>query len=68
MGEGAPQGFTPRRQWEGIGEDDGIISERCLRSEKEIIDIVKKCKKNAKKCKNICIYQKKAVSLHRIWE
>ena len=25
--------------------------------------IVKKCKKNAKKCKNICIYQKKAVPL-----
>ena len=27
---------------------------------------VKKCKKIAKKCKFICIYQKKAVSLQRI--
>lgn len=28
----------------------------------------KKCNKNAKKCKNICICQKKVVTLHRIWK
>ena len=33
-----------------------------------IVVIVKKCKKNAKKCNNYCIYEKKAVSLHWIWE
>ena len=27
---------------------------------------VKKCKKIAKKCKNYCVYEKKAVSLQRI--
>ena len=28
----------------------------------------KKCKKNAKKCNNYCIYGKKIVPLQRIWE
>ena len=52
------------RYWDGLGEvlgwtwrDSGMDLEG---------ESVKKCKKIAKKCKFICIYQKKAVSLQRI--
>ena len=61
MGEGAPQGLAPRRIWEDLGEG---VQKVCARSCCMFwCKNVKKCKKNAKKCKNICIYQKKAVPL-----
>ena len=52
------------RIWDGSSEDLGWIwrgSGMILAGES-----VKKCKKIAKKCKFICIYQKKAVSLQSI--
>lgn len=33
-----------------------------------VSEVVKKCKKNAKKCKIICIYQIFFVPLQRVWE
>ena len=77
-GGDGPQGFTPRmagrvlrgsgrvmaRIWEGYGVVS--VSESVSESVCESCANVKKCNFFAKKCKNICICQKKAVPLYRI--
>lgn len=65
-GLGEVNGLDSARLWDGLGEVMGCVLARiwtCLK-----LEIAKKCKKSAKKCNFICIYQIFFVPLQRILE